>query len=419
MKNPRTMVSAAVLLAVLASSCADDDSVTTSTAASTSTTAAPTTTTSSSPSEQMWSGSAPNMTPVDDTTAAEWQALVDGVLAQSIGTPGVWIAVSHPELGFWSTAIGEAVAGGRPAAPDDHGRIGSITKTFTAVAVLEQVALGTLNLDDTVADVVPDLAAQFPPTADITIEQLLAMTSGLGDYANVPGAATAQAVEDPTRIWTPEDLIASALEASDVQPVGTPGYSTTNYAILGRMLEAVTGRTVEDVLTDLANRAGLQNTALLPGDQNGLPDPSTHGYIDAAGADDLTTLAGVSVPEGTDVTDWSMSWGGAGGGMYSSIDDLFAWTAGAMGTTMLPESLGEQRITLNTLMPDAVLRYGLGISGFQGVEGWVGHAGQTIGWEGLGMYQPETGATIAVMVNSTGGLTSFYTVWTQIFGIGA
>ena len=80
----------------------------------------------------MWSGTTPNMTPADEATAADWLTLFEGALAQAAGVPGAWIAVSHPELGYWSAAIGDAVVDTQPATLDDHGRIGSITKTFTA-----------------------------------------------------------------------------------------------------------------------------------------------------------------------------------------------------------------------------------------------------------------------------------------------
>ena len=363
----------------------------------------------------MWSGTAPNTTEADDETVAAWTEQVEAALDLAPGVPGVWVSISHPELGHWTGAFGDAVLASQPATVEDHSRIGSITKTFTAVAVLQLVDEGELSFDDTVADVVPEVAEQFPPTADITIEQLLSMTSGLPDYANVPGAATAQAVADPSKVWTPEEIIQSALDASEVQPPGTPGYSTTNYTILGLMLEEVTGEPVEDVVTGVAEQAGLTQTALRPGDQNDMPDPSANGYIDMAAVVDLEVLTGAEVVEGTDVTDWSVSWGGAGGGMYSVIDELFDWTASAMGTTLLPEDLHEQRLSFDADLDDVGVTYGLGI--LQPSEGWVGHTGQVIGWEALGLYNPETGATMSVMINGTSGLGSFYSVWAQIFEV--
>jgi D-alanyl-D-alanine carboxypeptidase len=414
----RSLTALPVLVALLAASaCGDSDSsadTTTAVTAAAETTVATSDTTASE--TEFWTATAPNMTPVDDATAAEWQALTEAALVAAEGTPGAIVAISDPDLGFWSTAIGDAEVDVDPMTLEHHSRIGSITKTFTAVAVLQLVEQGDLALDDTVADVVPDIAEQFPETADITVEELLSMSSGLPDYANVPGAATGQAVEDPSKVWTPEELIASALDASEVQPIGTPGYSTTNFTILGLMYEAVTGDTIEAGVTRVAEEAGLTDTALLPGDQNAVPDPSTHGYVDPAGVDDLVELAGVDVEAGTDTTDWSVSWGGAGGGAYSTIEDLFLWASTASGNTLLSTDLGTQRLQVDTLIEDAGIAYGLGI--MQLVDDWYGHTGQVIGWEALAMYNPETGATIAVLVNSTGGLSPFYALWNQVFDLG-
>ena len=416
----RSLIALPVLVALVAVSACGDDSdssadTTTAVTAPADTTEPASDTTAPTDDTEFWTGTAPNMTPVDDDTAAEWQALAEEALAKAEGTPGALIAVSHPDLGYWSTAIGDAEIDVDPMTLDHHSRIGSITKTFTAVAILQLVDAGSLSLDDTVAEVVPDIAEQFPETADITVQELLSMTSGLPDYANVPGAATAQAVEDPTKIWTPEDLIESALGASEVQPIGTAGYSTTNYAILGRMYEAVTGDTIEDGVTRVAEEAGLTDTALLPGDQNEMPDPSTHGYIDPAGVTALKELAGVDVEAGTDTTEWSLSWGGAGGGAYSTADDLLLWASTGLGNTLLSSELGTQRLQMDTFIAEASLLYGLGI--MQQVEGWYGHTGQAIGWEALAMFNPETGASIAILINGTSGLSNFYPFWLEVFGL--
>ena len=411
------VVAATTMLIAACGSDDDSTSVAPSTVADTvaETTVAPPDTTAAE--TELWTGTEPNMTPVDDKTAAEWQALTEAALAMADGTPGAIVAISDPELGYWSTAIGDAEVAVDPMTLEHHSRIGSITKTFTAVAILQLVDSGELTLDTTVAELVPDIAEQFPETADITVEQLLTMTSGLPDYANVPGAATAQAIEDPTKVWTPEDLIEAALGAAEVQPPGTPGYSTTNFAILGRVYEAVTDETIEEGVTRVAEEAGLTDTALLPGDENDMPDPSTHGYIDPPAVEGLEQLSGTTVDAGTDTTDWSLSWGGAGGGAYSTIDDLFLWASTASGNTLLSTELGEQRLQTDAFLEDAGVAYGLGV--LEQIEGWYGHTGQAIGWEALAMYNPETGATIAVMVNSTDGLAPFYSLWNQVFDLGA
>jgi CubicO group peptidase (beta-lactamase class C family) len=112
-----------------------------------------------------WPGKAPTMSPVDAATATDWTNKANEGLASIDGLNGMWIAVSDPERGRWTAALGNAAAGGPPATLADHSQIGSVTKTFTATAILQQVAAGTLALDDTVEQVLPDVATTYPPAA--------------------------------------------------------------------------------------------------------------------------------------------------------------------------------------------------------------------------------------------------------------
>jgi len=117
--------------------------------------------------------------------------------------------------------------------------IGSITKTFTAVVVMQLVEEGKLSLDDTVDTWFPE-----QPNGDkITVRMLLSHTSGLADYQKLFELDP----EKFTREWTPEELIA---EANKAGTLGKPGssiahYSSTNYIMLGRIIEKVTGNSWE------------------------------------------------------------------------------------------------------------------------------------------------------------------------------
>jgi len=117
--------------------------------------------------------------------------------------------------------------------------IGSITKTFTAVVVMQLVEEGKLSLDDTVNTWFPE-----QPNGDkITVRMLLSHTSGLADYQKLFELDP----EKFTREWTPEELIA---EANKAGTLGKPGssiahYSSTSYIMLGRIIEKVTGNSWE------------------------------------------------------------------------------------------------------------------------------------------------------------------------------
>jgi D-alanyl-D-alanine carboxypeptidase len=344
-------------------------------------------------------------------SAADAQAIDDAAaaaLAAAPDLPGMWIGVWDPEKGVHIGAYGDAVAGQTAATPEDHSRIGSVTKTFTATAVLEQVAGGELALDETIEEVLPDLAETYPDLAPITVEQLLAMRSGIPDYENTR-AVTGPVVEDPTKVWTVDEIIATTLEEEPLQPPGTPGYSTTNYLILGEMLEAVTGEPVEQVINGVAEEAGLSDTALQEPEETQMPDPSSHGYLNDPGVQSLAE-AGITAEPGQDVTDWTVSWGQAGGGMYSTVADMGTWAATGLGNTLLPADLGDQRLQTQPI-PEG--DYGLGI--FDWGNGWIGHTGQLIGWESLVAYNTDTGAVFVGMVNETGSLTAAIGVAYAVF----
>jgi len=117
--------------------------------------------------------------------------------------------------------------------------IGSITKTFTAVVVMQLVEEGKLSLDDTL-----DTWFSGQPDGDkITIRMLLSHTSGLAVFSSRWG----NDLDKWSRDWTPEELLA---EANKAGKLGTPGssiahYSNTNFIVLGRIIEKVTGNTWE------------------------------------------------------------------------------------------------------------------------------------------------------------------------------
>lgn len=358
----------------------------------------------------VWQGIEPNTTPMgaDDSAAvdATFQEILDSAGDE---LPGMWVGIWSAETGQYSAAYGKAELGGADATIDDHGRIGSVTKTFTATAILKRVDSGELSLEDTIADILPDLAAAYPDVAAITIDQLLGMQSGIPDYANT-GLVIQQVVDDPTIELTASEIIDQVLTELDLEPAGTGGYSTTNYLILGEMLVAIDGRPVEEIINEVATEAGLTSSVLGgPGD-NTMPDPSSHGYVMQAGAEEFAEI-GATVEPGTDVTDWTVSWGGAGGGMYSTIADLGTWAASGSGTSLLSEGLIEQRLTTRKTVEG--LDYGLGIIDFG--NGWIGHSGQLIGWEALVLYDTDTGDVAVAIVNETSSLIAAEIALAAIF----
>lgn len=376
----RAGVSIAVVTALLLGACGDDDADT------------------AEPSpDQSSEGAAAFEARVEEAA----QAMLDGGAAN--GATAAHVAISDPDNGDLVVALGTlAVDGDEPASADDTFPIGSITKTFTASVILQMIADGDLSLDDTVGDLLPDLADELPDLAGLTVQQLLSMTSGIEDYLNVPDSVVTEIVADPTRVWEPEELIAAGVDAG-VQPPGTPGYSTTNYIILQLIAESIGGRPLEEMIaTDVTEPLGLDHAVLPSPEDTTLPDPHTNGYI-AGGCVIEMADDGATVEEGTDTTDWNTSFTQGGGGMYATIGDMLAWAQSLNGTSLLSDELAEQRLQ-TTPIPGGI-DYGLGIFG---IGAWYGHEGEALGWEALSVQDPDTGVSVALALNGCGGQFAYF-----------
>ena len=379
-----------------------------STTASTSSTPAPTPSAAASQTAALWSGAAVTTTPMAAADVAAFDKVNEATMADKSAPAGMWIGVWDPKKGWHIDAYGEAVMGGAKATQADPRRIGSVTKTFTATATLQQVAAGKLALTDTIGTLLPELATKYPDLAPITVEQLLSMRSGIPDYVN-SGLLTQQFLDHPERAWTADEIIAAVLGKSKVDR-SVAEYSNTNYLILGEILRKVTGQAPDAVITSVAAALGLNDTALPAPAETAMPAPASAGYILDAGVASLKE-AGATAKSGTRVQDATPSWGAAAGGMYSTVADLGAWGAAGLGTATLPQALGEQRLQGRPIKPG--FDYGLGIIDWG--NGWIGHTGQTIGWEAVVAYNAKTGAVFVGMVNETASLLAVAPVMMQYF----
>jgi D-alanyl-D-alanine carboxypeptidase len=322
---------------------------------------------------------------------------IAAVLEQHPEIPAFYVGLWSPERGSYQRAYGLAdVVAGRAASLDDHFRIGSISKTFGAAIILQLVDEGLLSLDDTVAEADPELATTFPEIADVPIRDLLGMTSGIADYMNVKDSAVAALTQAPDTQWDPVDLIRFGIDAG-VQPVGTPGYSTTNYVILQVIAESLTGKTIQELVRErLTEPLGMADTALPYNDDTTLPEPFARGYMSPACNAELERDGATPVADGLDLTDWNASYGQIGGSMHSTLADMGTWAASMSGSSTLSDGLAAERLELH----DAglgVFTYGLGIMR-AGTE--LGHEGEAIGWEGWAGHDPDSGETFVVFTTT-------------------
>lgn len=344
---------------------------------------------------------------LDEATAKALAAETDGATAYIVG---VW----DPQKGWHIAAAGTTGKDGQPITADNHMYIGSVTKTATAAAVLQLVDQGKLSLDDTIAEVLPDLAKEFPDIAPVTVRSLLDMSSGIPDYINVEeGGILPGYLKDPSRGYTSAQLIQTALAANPVAPQGTAGYSNTNYIILGELLATITGKTPAQAVNDTLGQLGLTQTTLNPDPVAPLPEPGSQGYYGAEEGQNAKEL-GFDYGATTDVTGWNKSWAGTAGGISTTAADLAKFAGTGFGTSLLSEPLAQARLTGATMGDFSLVvgLYGLGI----GVRGdWVGHEGQLIGWEANSWYNTKSGAAVVVLTNSSGSMDNAMTALTAYY----
>lgn len=257
--------------------------------------------------------------------------------ATSAGLTGIQVRV-HDDHGDWTGSAG-VQRRGRPAEPpvDGRFRIGSTTKTFTAVLVLQLVAEGRIGLDDPAARHLPGLGLD----PRITVRMLLQHTSGLfsftGEYqpdgTGEPGIVWSgrEWVENRFRTYHPVELVRLALtRPARFAPGAGWNYSNTNYVVARLLIEKVTGRAYPDEMRRRILRPlGLHDT-VAPGTAVDIPGPHAHSYYRYQTGDTWTTV---------DVTRQNPSWISSAGEMISTTEDLHTFFAALLDGRLLPAPL--------------------------------------------------------------------------------
>lgn len=190
-----------------------------------------------------------------------------------------------------------------PNTPDTKFRIGSVTKSFTAILVLQLAEQGKLKLDDRITDYLPDFSSKIGDR--ITVRQLLTHTSGLPDYNDVPDFFRAA----QSGLLSEADVLKRISEYELLFEPGTKfKYSNDGYRVLGAIIEKVTGKSYEQVLQqeiliplNMKNSGYINRTAIL--------EKRALGYRKRLGI-----LENAQYYEASPAS-----------GMYSTVDDLYRW----------------------------------------------------------------------------------------------
>ncbi|MFJ9821845.1 serine hydrolase domain-containing protein [Streptomyces sp. NPDC101151] len=294
-------------------------------------------------------------------------------LVHTDGVPGALASVEdrRGRTRTYTAGLGDLATGAK-VPRDGQVRIGSNTKTFTAVVVLQLVGEGRIGLDAPVDTYLPGLVrGDGIDGRHITVRQLLQHTSGLPNYSNY--------LSDDIRYYDPRELLELALHhKADFAPGTKWAYSNTNYLVAGLIVQKVTGRPLaEEIDRRVVERAGLRHTYFPAPGEVTIRERHPKGYYqDSAGA----PLA--------DATEWDPSWAWAAGQMVSTTSDLNRFLTALLAGRLLPKAqLAQMRTTVPASYPfPAGARYGLGLVSTPLSCGGVywGHGGSMTGYETRG-----------------------------------
>lgn len=276
------------------------------------------------------------------------------------GSPSVSVAVVERGHVVFSQAMGTSdLAASQAATERTLYRIGSITKMFTAVSVMQLVEEGRLSLDDRLSRFEPS----FPDANAITIRELLMHRSGIGDYLD--NAISSGAVMRPT---TPQAIVAAAARRGLQSTPGTVySYSNTNYVILGLVVERVSGTPLASYEKQHILEPAAMHETYLAGN---LPPgaPVALGYDAESG----------TRPQNPG----DISWYYGCGDIYSTADDLARFDIALMNGTLVRPSTFREMTAAAMPTGNAGESYGLGITTFSfGSRTLEGHHGGLPGFE--------------------------------------
>ena len=267
-----------------------------------------------------------------------------------------------------------------PATPETKFRIGSITKQFTAAAILKLQEQGKLKIEDTLDKYFPD----FPRAGEVTLHQLLTHTSGIHSYTDKPDFVTKVA-----SYIEPDQLLASFRnDPYDFDPGKGWHYDNSGYFLLGRIVEQVSGQSYANYLrTTFFEPLGMPNTGVHDG-KDILSHEAT-GYAWERG-------------RWRQALNWDMSHAGGAGAIYSTVGDLQRWNAAVFSDQVLSAESLKAAFTPVSL-PEATsgLPYGYGwIIGEQRGLKTIGHGGGLAGFSSYLVRFPDQKLTIVALVNA-------------------
>jgi D-alanyl-D-alanine carboxypeptidase len=331
-------------------------------------------------------------TVVDSELSAKLQSILEEY-RESGNIKGVSAAVTLPGNRIWLGADGMSSATDSITTDMLFG-VGSVTKSYIAALILKYVEEGRLSLDDRIGTWIYN--ENVNPEA--TIRNLLNHTSGINNYMNHKDYNTAL-LNYPDTVWTADELIKSFLRHPIFKPGSGWGYSATNYILLGKIIEEVSGNPVAFELRDkILNPLGLTNTYLYP-DEIYPAEKMAHLWfvVDTTGVPvDVNELVSPPPLRGLFSSVWTA------GAINATAEDAVKWFDALFNNRVLSDTLFKEMTTPS--QTSSKIKYGLGIMNtIINQKTAIGHSGG-IGYSSFIYYIPEDSIGIALLANSQAGL---------------
>ncbi len=311
-------------------------------------------------------------------TPKDYQSILTKRIAAD--NPGVAVIVTQNGQVLFKGARGLAnVELGIPLTSDNVFRLGSITKQFTAAAVMMLQEQNKLNIKDDIHKYVPD----FPTEGNkVTIENLLTHTSGIANYTE-DGDLFQKEIQVPTDL--DHMLIRFSKHPMPLKTGVAMRYSNTGYVLLGKIIEVASGQSYADFIeTNIFKKLGMTSSRyggsqIIPNRASGY-DMSATGLVNASYID--------------------MMWPHAAGSLLSTVDDLDIWFKALHSGKLITKESYQKMIQPFKLNDGSLSNYGFGL-GMSKLNKYdaISHSGGIPGFSTNAIYIPSEDLYVAVLSN--------------------
>jgi CubicO group peptidase (beta-lactamase class C family) len=305
-------------------------------------------------------------------------SLIRSVLTDSLG-PGGNFLIAHQDKIIYQKSFGLANLEWKvPLTNHSVFQIGSMTKQFTAVAILMLEKEGKLSTSDTLFQYLPD----FPRAKTITLHHLLTHTSGIRDY---------------TRMKTLNDIAQKEMTAVELinffkneEPQFLPGekfeYNNSGYIILGHIIELVSGLQYHEFIQQKIFQKVGMTSSYYASDRNIIPHRA-YGYQKKEQGYVNKRQISYSIPF-------------SAGSLMSTVSDLLKWQHALNQFTLLPPEIQSKAFVSHTLSNGETIHYGYGwhIKEVEGLEVRE-HGGSIFGYKSMAVFYPSENIYVVGLTN--------------------